>query len=69
MNIKCSELDNIDISLEYCNSIKLAGDELIKYIKGYNQISQEYIKKLQTFQQNFGKKISKSNNSKNSQII
>ncbi len=68
MNIKCSELDNITISFDYFNSIKEVGDELIKYIKGFNQLSQEYIKKLQVFHINFGKKISKSENQKASQI-
>ena len=68
MNIKCSELDNITISFDYFNSIKSVGDELIKYIKGFNQISQEYIKKLQIFHTNFGKKLSKSENQKASQI-
>ena len=69
MNIKCSELDNITISFDYFNSIKEVGDELIKYIKGFNQLSQEYIKKLQIFHTNFGKKISKTENQKVSQII
>ena len=69
MNIKCSELDNITISFDYFNSIKEVGDELIKYIKGFNQLSQEYIKKLQIFHTNFGKKISKTENQKASQII
>ena len=69
MNIKCSELDNITISFDYFNSIKEVGDELIKYIKGFNQLSQEYIKKLQIFHINFGKKISKTENQKVSQII
>ena len=69
MNIKCSELDNVEISLDYFNSIKSLGDELIKYIRGYNQLSQEYIKKLQLFNMNSSKKISKSENPKSSQII
>ena len=69
MNIKCSELNNITISFDYFNSIKEVGDELIKYIKGFNQLSQEYIKKLQIFHTNFGKKISKTENQKVSQII
>ena len=69
MNIKCSELDNIEISIDYFNSIKSIGDELIKYIRGYNQLSQEYIKKLQLFNVNSSKKISKSENPKLSQII
>lgn len=69
MNIKCSELDNVEISIDYFNSIKLIGDELIKYIRGYNQLSQEYIKKLQLFNMNSSKKLTKSENKKTSQII
>ena len=60
MNIKCSELDNISVSFDYFNSIKAVGDEVIKYVRGFNQLSQEYIKKLQLFQTNFAKKLAKS---------
>ena len=68
MNIKCSELDNISVSFDYFNSIKAVGDEVVKYVRGFNQLSQEYIKKLQLFQTNFAKKLAKSDNPKITQI-
>ena len=68
MNIKCSELDNITISFDYFNSIKAVADEVIKYVRGFNQISQEYMKKLQLFQTNYAKKLAKSDNPKITQI-
>ena len=68
MNIKCSELDNISVSFDYFNSIKVVGDEVVKYVRGFNQLSQEYIKKLQLFQTNFAKKLAKSDNPKIAQI-
>ena len=45
MNIKCSELDNIIVSFDYFNLIKAVGDELVKYIRGFNpSISKLYEK-------------------------
>ena len=69
MNIKCSELDNMNHTLDYFNSIKQLSDELIKYIKGYRQLIQEYMKKIQSMQSNFKKKLTKSENPKTAQII
>ena len=69
MNIKCSELDNLNLSLEYYNSIKQISEELFKFIKGYRQILQEYMQKLQNIQSNFKKKLEKSENNKATQII
>ena len=69
MNIKCSEWDNLSISLNYFNSIKQLSDDLIKYIKGYKQIIQDYNKKLISLQSNFKSKLSKPENPMNSQII
>ena len=69
MNIKCSELDNFNISLDYFNSIKLVSDELVKYIKAYRQILLEYVKKIQNMQSNFKKKLDFTDNPKTSQII
>ena len=68
MNVKCSELDNITVSFDYFNLIKAVGDELVKYIRGFNQVSQDYMKKLQLFQTNFAKKLAKSDNPKITQI-
>ena len=69
MNIKCSELDNYNISLNYFNSIKLVSEELVKYIKAYKQILQEYVKKIQNIQSNFKKKLDVTDNPTTSQII
>ena len=68
MNIICSELDNLNISLDFFNSIKLVSDELIKYLKTYKQITVEYMKKIQSLQNNFRKKLVKSQNPKIAQI-
>jgi len=68
MNIVCSELDNLNISLDYFNSIKQVSDDLIKYLKNYKQLNLDYMKKLQTFQSNFRKKLSTSENPKIAQI-
>ena len=59
INISCSELDNINIAFNFFILIKEVGEELIKYINNYRQITQEFIKKLQIFETNFGKKLSK----------
>ena len=69
MNIKCSEFDNMSNTLDYFNSIKQLSDELIKYIKGYKQLILEYMKKIQSMQTNFKKRLTKSENPKTSQII
>ena len=70
MNINCSELDNIEISFEFFTLIKQIGEHLIKYLRAYRQVTNEYIKKLQTFEINFGKNITKpSENPKMSPII
>ncbi len=69
MNVKCSELDNMNNSLDYFNSIKSISDELVKYFRSYRQINQEYMKKLQSTYLNYKKKFSSSDNPKTSQII
>ena len=69
MNVKCSEYDNMALSLDYYNSIKQLSDDLIKYIKGYKQLVQDYMKKIQNMQTNFKKKLAISVNPKTSQII
>ena len=68
MNIVCSELDNLNISLDYFNSIKQVSDDLIKYLKNYKQLNLDYMKKLQSFQTNFRKKLSTSENPKIAQV-
>lgn len=69
-NIECSEIDNINITLDYFTSVKQLGEEFIKYLRGYRQLSQEYMKKLQIFETNFGRKISRpAENPKVSQLV
>ena len=67
--MNCSELENINISLDYFNSIKNFSEEVTKYIKGYKQIEGEFIKKLQMFQINSKKKLTVSEDSKTEQIV
>ena len=69
MNLKCSELDNMNNSLDYYNSIKAVSDDLFKYIKSYKQINQEYLKKLQSTHSNYKKKLTSLDNPKTNQII
>ena len=70
ININCSELDNINIAFNFFILTKEVGEELIKFISNYRQITQEYIKKLQLFETNFGRKLSKPpENREISQII
>ena len=38
LTIKCSEMENINISYEFFSSIKIITEELIKYMKCYKQI-------------------------------
>ena len=69
-NIECSEIDNINITFDYFTSVKQLGEEFIKYLRGYRQLSQEYMKKLQIFETNFGRKISRpAENPKVSQLV
>lgn len=69
-NIECSEIDNINITFDYFTSVKQIGEEFIKYLRGYRQLSQEYMKKLQIFETNFGRKISRpAENPKVSQLV
>ena len=68
MNIKCSELDNMNITLDYFNLIKQISEELVKYLKGYRQIIQDNVKKIQSLHNNFKKKLVNPDNSKISQI-
>ena len=67
--MNCSELENINISLDYFNSIKLFGEEIIKYLKGYKQIKMEYIKKLEMFHLNSKNKLTIPEDPKTTHII
>ena len=51
-SIKCSEFDNIKISSEFFNSLKIFSEELIKYLRSFKQISLEYMTNLQLLDNN-----------------
>lgn len=59
MNYLCSELENINISLNYFSFIKDKFDDYIKYISNYRIITIEYIKKLKQFQEKYSPKLLK----------
>lgn len=52
-SIKCSEFDNIKISSEFFNSLKIFSEELIKYLRSFKQISIEYMTNLQLLDNNY----------------
>ena len=66
LTIKCSEMDNINISYEIFTSIKIISEELIKYLNNYKQISSEHLKQLRLFDNNINIKLE---DQKLSQII
>ena len=57
LTIKCSEMENINISFEFFSSIKIITEELIKYMKCYKQISMEHFKQLKLFDNNMNIKL------------
>ena len=59
MNYLCSELENINISINYFNFIKEVFDDYIKYINNYRIITCEYIKKISQFQEKYSPKLLK----------
>ena len=63
----CSELQNMNISINYFYFIKDVFEDYIKYISNYRNITNEYIKKLFLFQEKYsprllGKEKEKENN-------
>ena len=48
LTIKCSEMDNINISYKFFSFVKLISDELIKYLKSFNQLSADHMKRLES---------------------
>ena len=48
LTIKCSEMDNINISYKFFSFVKLISEELIKYIKSFNQLSADHMKRLES---------------------
>ena len=54
----CSELENINISIDYFIFIKGVFADYLQYIINYKIIANEYIKKLELFQEKFSPKLS-----------
>ena len=52
LTIKCSEMDNINISYEFFGFVKIISEELIKYLKSFNQLSSDHMKRLQSLDNN-----------------
>ena len=48
LTIKCSEMDNINISYKFFSFVKLISEELIKYLKSFNQLSADHMKRLES---------------------
>ena len=53
----CSELENINISVDYFNFIKDIFSDYMQYIINYKIIVSEYLKKLTIFQEKYAKKL------------
>ena len=53
----CSELENINISIDYFMFIKEVFNDYIQYISNYKSITNEYIQKLEIFQEKFSDKL------------
>ena len=57
LSIKCSEIDNINISYEFFSSIKIISEELVKYLKNYKQLSLDYLRQLRALNNNINIKL------------
>ena len=53
----CSELENMNISINYFNFIKEVFDDYIKYITNYKLITSEYLKKMGQLQEKYSPKL------------
>ena len=53
----CSELENINISIDYFMFIKEVFNDYLQYISNYKSITNEYIQKLEIFQEKFSDKL------------
>ena len=69
LSIKCSEMDNINISYEFFSLIKIISEELIKYIKNFSQISTEHLARLQSLNNLLSIKLTKKEEKKVNQVI
>ena len=57
LTIKCSEMENINISFEFFSSMKIISEELIKYLKSYRQVSMEHLKQIKLFDNSMNIKL------------
>ena len=57
LTIKCSEMENINISFEFFSSMKIITEELIKYLKSYRQVSMEHLKQIKLFDNSMNIKL------------
>ena len=69
MSINCSEVDNLNNSINFFNSTKQICDDLTKYIRTYKQLTIDYSKKLASLQSSFAKKLSKTDKKSMVKII
>ena len=69
MSINCCEVENLNNSIDFFNSMKFICDELTKYIRTYKQLTIDYSKKLASMQSSFAKKLSKTENKSMEKII
>ena len=70
LTIKCSEMDNINISYKFFSFVKLISDELIKYLKSFNQLSADHMKRLESLDNSMVFKFqNQEDDKKTSQII
>ena len=53
----CSELENINISIDYFMFIKEVFNDYLQYISNYKSITNEYIQKLEIFHEKFRDKL------------
>ena len=53
----CSELENMNTTINYFDFIKEIFDDYIKYISNYKNISNEYIKKITQLQEKYGSRL------------
>ena len=53
----CSELENMNISINYYNFIKEVFEDYIKYITNYKNATNEYLKKLIQFHEKYGPRL------------
>ena len=61
----CSELENINISIDYFIFIKEVFNDYLQYISNYKAITNEYIQKLQIFHERFSDRLLGQDNNNN----